>query len=258
MAGVATGCVALVVLWPDWGGALNSEGYYSSELPNGDFESGELLPWFGSGDVGVANVNVLDGFSSAFITTAEFDHLSTSPAVGGVCSHLMSPPVYPPFGSGKTEVYFKIRYKTDEFIGPPAFYVDPFHATLTTAQGSVDLLTIGIDGIFWSEGGGVETEVVDETTGEELKTPPELPPFELSDDGLFAYETPTLDVYSELSLEGCAPVQIRFQICDWWDSIVDSAAFVDEVSIEFKRRGRPMRCDELDIPRVAQPPVPGR
>ena len=256
MVGVASGCVALVGLWPDWGGALQAEGYYSTEPPNGDFESGDLPPWYGTGDVGVAGVNVLEGFWSAFITTADWDYLSGSPAVGEVCSHLSSPPVYPPFGSGKTEVYFKVRYKTDEAVGAGAFYVDPFHATLKTAQGSVDLLTIGTDGIYWSEDGAVETEVLDESTGEELDAPPQLPAFDPTYDGLFAYETATLDVFSELPLEGCAPVQIRFQICDWWDSVVDSGAFIDEVLIDFKGRGRPRPCEPLTIRSVAQPPAP--
>jgi hypothetical protein len=256
MVGVASGSVALVGLWPDWSRALQKEGYYT-EPRNGDFESGYLFPWYGSGDVGVASVNVLDGSWSAFITTAGWwDSLSGTPAVGDVCSHLISPPVYPPFESGKTEVYFKVRYKTDEAVGAGAFYVDPFHATLKTPQGSVDLVTISADGIFWSEDGAVETEVLDESTSKELDAPPQLPPFEPRYDRLFDIETPTLDVFTELPLEGCAPVQIRFQICDWLDAAVDSGAFIDEVLIEFHSRGRPRPCGILATPVVAWPPAP--
>jgi len=256
MVGFSAGCVALVGLWPEWGSALQAQGYYSSEQPvNGDFETGVLAPWAGTGNVGVANVNVLEGFSSAFITTSDVNFLSRSPAVGGVCSHLISPDVFPPFDSGTTEVYFKVRYKTNEAVDADVFFLDPFHATLRTPQGSVDLLTINTDGIFWSNDGEVETEVVDESTGEELDAPPQLPPFEFGSSGLFASETPTLDVFTELPLQGCSPVQIRFQICDWWDSIVDSGAFIDAVFIEFERKDRATRCSQIAPLSVARPPA---
>ena len=200
---------------------------------------------------------MLDGFYSAFITTSDDVYsLSGIPAVGDVCSYLISPNVFPPFDSGKTEVYFKVRYKTDEAVGAFAFYLDPFHATLKTSQGSVDLLTITTDGIFWSEDGEVETEVVDEWTGRELDSPPQLPPFESGDRELFLVETHTLGVSSEVPLKGCEPVQVRFQVCDWWDTAIDSGAFIDDVVIEFEKARRAHDCPAIVFESIAQPPAP--
>ena len=112
---------------------------------------------------------------------------------------------------------------------PFEFFEDPFHAQFVTAKGTVDLLTIKTDGIFWTEGDPTNTEV------DKLRSPPKIPPFEPGD--LFNFETPKLQVRSEIKLKGCEPVQIKFQICDWDDTIVDSAAFLDAVKISFKEDG---------------------
>jgi hypothetical protein len=79
----------------------------AQEPPNGDFEDGVLDPWFGDGDVGVSQENVLEGAFSGFLTTGEG-------AVGEVCSDLSSEFVFPPTDRADVKVAFKVRYKTDE------------------------------------------------------------------------------------------------------------------------------------------------
>jgi hypothetical protein len=205
------------------------------EPPNGDFEDGVLDPWFGSGDIGVFEENVLKGAFSGFLTTG---NLSGIPAVGDVCSTLESGEVFPSTDRARVKVAFKVRYKTNEGTGPFAFFEDPFHAQLRTAKGTVDLLTIKTDGIFWTKGDPTNTEV------KKLRHPPQIPPFKPGD--LYASETPTLSVRSELKLKGCEPVVIKFQICDWSDQVVDSAAFLDEVKIKFKEDGDECTEDMID------------
>jgi hypothetical protein len=126
-------------------------------------------------------------------------------------------------------VAFKVRYKTNEGVGPFEFFEDPFHAQLRTVKGTVDLLTIKTDGIFWTKGDPTNTEV------KKLRKPPQIPPFKPGD--LFDFETRTLSVESKIKLKGCEPVVIKFQICDWFDAEVDSAAFLDAVKISFKEDG---------------------
>lgn len=201
----------------------------AQEPPNGDFEAGVLDPWQGSGDVGVSLDNVLAGVYSGFLTTG-------LNAVGEVCSHLISPFVSPPTDRARARVRFKVRYKTNESTGVFSFFEDPFHAELVTAQGAVDLLTIKTDGIFWTRGDPTRTRVRDEAAGQELPQPPQIPPFQVVA-GLFASETPPLSSRSEIRLKGCEPVRIKFQICDWFDSIVDSAAYIDDVTISFHEHG---------------------
>lgn len=207
----------------------------AQEPPNGDFEDGVLDPWFGNGDIGVSQENVLEGAFSGFLTTG---NLSGVPAVGDVCSNLNSQSVFPPTDRAEVEVAFKVRYKTNEGVGPFMFFEDPFHAQFVTAKGTVDLLTIKTDGIFWTEDDPTDTEV------KQLRSPPQIPPFEPGD--LFGSETPTLSVRSEIELKGCEPVQIKFQICDWGDTIVDSAAFLDAVKISFKENGDHCTDDMID------------
>jgi hypothetical protein len=203
----------------------------AEEPPNGDFETGFLPPWDGRGDAGVSTENVLQGAFSGFLTTG-------ANAVGGVCSSLNSAFVFPPTDRARVKVAFKVRYKTDETVGPFSFFEDPFHAQFVTAKGTVDLLTIKTDGIFWTKGDPTETEV------DKFRSPPKIPPFEPG--VLFASETPTLPVRSEIKLKGCDPVQIKFQICDWGDEIVDSAAFVDAVKFRFEEDGDKCTEDMID------------
>jgi hypothetical protein len=136
-------------------------------------------------------------------------------------------------------VAFKVRYKTDEDVkeDPFQFFQDPFHAELRTVKGTVDLLTIKTDGIFWTKGDPTNTEV------KNLRHPPQTPPFKKGD--LFEFETRTLSVRSEIKLKGCGPVAIKFQICDWADTVVDSAAFLDDVKVSFKEGGDPC-TDSID------------
>jgi hypothetical protein len=178
---------------------------------------------------------VLEGDFSGFLTTGD---LSGNPAVGDVCSDLSSEFVFPPTDRARVKVAFKVRYKTDEAVGPFEFFEDPFHAQFVTAMGTVDLLTIKTDGIFWTKGDPTNTEV------KKLRHPPQIPPFKPGD--LFASETPTLSVRSEIKLKGCEPVQIKFQICDWGDTAVDSAAFLDAVKISFKEGGDHCTDDMID------------
>jgi len=198
----------------------------AQEPPNGDFEDGVLEPWQFLGEVGVSEENVLEGAQSGFLSTG-------GNAVGEVCSYLISPFVFPPSDRARVKVAFKVRYKTNE-LDP--FFEDPFHAELVTAKGSVDLLTIKRDGLFWTKGDPTNTRVRDEAAGQRFRSPPQLPPFE---EGLgdFVSETPILSVRSKMRLKGCEPVRIKFQICDWLDPGVDSAAFLDEVTIDFEERG---------------------
>jgi hypothetical protein len=207
----------------------------AQEPPNGDFEDGVLDPWFGSGDVGVSEENVLKGDFSGFLTTG---NLSGEPAVGDVCSNLSSEFVFPPTDRARVKVAFKVRYKTDEETGPFSFFEDPFHAQFVTAKGTVDLLTIKTDGIFWTKGDPTNTEV------KKLRNPPQIPPFKPGD--VFLSETPTLSVSSKIKLKGCEPVQIKFQICDHRDTAFDSAAFLDEVKISFKEDGDHCTDDMID------------
>jgi hypothetical protein len=123
-------------------------------------------------------------------------------------------------------VAFKVRYKTNEAVGPFSFFEDPFHAEFVTAQGAVDLLTIKTDGIFWTGKDPTNTKVFG------LRSPPKIPPFKPGN--LFASETRTLSVQSEIKLKDCEPVSIKFQICDWFDTVVDSAAFLDAVRFSFR------------------------
>jgi hypothetical protein len=208
------------------------------EPPNGDFEDGFLETWSGNGNIAVSEENVLEGLTSGLLTTGHLGGPAFDPAVGDVCSNLSSAFVFPPTDRARVKVAFKVRYKTDESVGPFSFYEDPFHAQFVTSKGTVDLLTIKTDGIFWTKGDPTNTEV------KKLRHPPQIPPFKPGD--LFASETPTLSVRSEIKLKGCEPVQIKFQICDWGDTIVDSAAYLDEVKFKFKEDGDKCAEDMID------------
>jgi hypothetical protein len=203
----------------------------AQEPPNGNFEQGNLDPWHFHGDVGVSGENVLQGVFSAFLTTGDA-------AEGGVCSALLSPFVFPPTDKAEVKVALKVRYKTNEAVGPLLEFEDPFHAQFSTGKGTVDLLTIKTDGIFWTKADPTNTEV------DNLRRPPKIPPFK--EGALFDFETPTLPVRSEIKLKGCEPVQIKFQICDYSDAAVDSAVFVDAVKISFKEDGKECAEDMID------------
>ena len=215
----------------------------AQEPPNGDFEDGNLDFWDSGGDVGVSEENVLEGNFSGFLSTGDFDEIDPV-AVGDVCSSLNSEVVFPPTDRTHVKVAFKVRYKTDEDVGPFTFFEDPFHAQFVTAKGTVDLLTIKTNGIFWTKGDPTNTEV------RKLGHPPQIPPFE--EDDLYDFETPTLPVRSEIKLKGCEPVSIKFQICDWGDDAVDSAAFIDAVKISFEEDGKECTEDMIDSEMMEQ------
>jgi hypothetical protein len=196
---------------------------------NGDFETGDLTAWDGAGDVGVANENVISGSYSAYLTTAgsldDGSPLSGSPAVNDMCSFLWSGVFYPAASPQAVLVNFKVRYKTNEGIGPYAIE-DPFTAELVTGQGTVDLVTIKADGITPGPG----TTVMNLSTGLQIPPPPTVPPVAVVE-GLYFMETPTLAVSSRIPYGSCDPVFIKFMICDFLFIDFDSAAFVDDVSI---------------------------
>jgi hypothetical protein len=231
--GVSLGmCLGTGVLQPAWA--------IENALENGDFETGNLSGWDSSGDAGVLDQNVLDGNWSAFITTAgEGENpLSGNDAVGDTASFLYSDFVFPTKPYKAISVSFLVRYKTNESVGPSSFYEDPFHAELATGQGAVELLTIKTDGISWLNSAfpltGISTEVTDLETGERLSlSRPAVPTF--VEDELFLLRTHTLKVKSRVpvSRDSCDPVWIKFHILDWYDTLVSSAAFIDDVKVAF-------------------------
>lgn len=213
-------------------------------LVNGDFETGNLTGWSHSGDVGVLNQNVLEGFS-AFLTTAGVIQgpLSGTPAIGDANSFLISDLASPEKEYRAIKVSFLVRYKTDEFIGPFSFYQDPFHAELVTGQGAVDLLTIKTDGISWIDSDrffdkGISTKVKDMEAEEKPSLSTPIIPTFVPDD-LFMKRTHTLAVKSLVPVgkgKGhgtCDPARIKFSISDWVDTGTNSAAFIDDVRISF-------------------------
>ncbi len=202
-------------------------------LCNGDFETGDLQCWGGVGDVGVADFNVLSGTYSAYITTApgggEADPppLSGTPAFNDMCSWLDSNEAFPEYVPTAVEVSFLVRYKSDQRYGG-RYYEDPFDAKLVTLNGTVPMVTIETDGLT----PGPFSTVIDTSTGLPL-TPPTLPPFSGIDEPLYEWQTNTLQVSSTLSFTDCAPVWVKFSICDRVDDGVPSAAFIDDVVINF-------------------------
>jgi hypothetical protein len=177
--------------------------------------------------------------SLRFITTGDV-------AVGEVCSFLLSPFLFPPTDEATVRVEFEVRYKTNEGTGPFASFEDPFHTELVTGQGTVDVLTIKTDGIFFpgSRPRTVVFEEVEEGGGDvRLPRPPTIPFFAFVD-LFFNQETRELSVRSTLALRGCDPVRLKFDICDALDTIVDSAAFIDEVEFDFTPRGE--QCPPAD------------
>jgi hypothetical protein len=202
------------------------------------FEDGVLDPFEGRGDAGISDENVLEGNFSAFITTG-------AGAVGEVCSFLLSPFIFPPTDEATVRVEFEVRYKTNEGTGPFAEFEDPFHTELVTGQGTVDVLTIKTDGIFFP-GSRPRTVVFEEVEegGEDVRLPrpPTIPFF--AEGVFFGQETRELSVRSTLALTGCDPVRLKFDICDALDTIVDSAAFIDEVEFDFAPRGE--QCPPAD------------
>jgi hypothetical protein len=219
-------------------GVLQPAGAVENALENGDFETGDLSGWGFSGDAGVLDQNVLDGTWSAFITTTGVNPLSGNGAIGRTASFLFSDLVYPTKPYKAISVSFLVRYKTNESVGPSSFYEDPFHAELATGQGAVELLTIKTDGISWLNSAfpltGISTEVTDLETGERLSlSRPAVPTF--VEDELFLLRTHTLKVKSRVpvSRDSCDPVWIKFHILDWYDTLVSSAAFIDDVKVAF-------------------------
>jgi hypothetical protein len=196
---------------------------------NGDFETCDLTGWISAGDAGAdGEFNVISGSCSAFITTAgsrvEGRPFSGSSAVGDMCSFLVSGLIYPTVTPQAVQVSFKVRYKTDEGIGPYAIE-DPFSAELITGLGTVDLLTIKADGVTPGPG----TTVINTATGLPLPPPPTVPPAVAGT--LYRMETPTLVVSSRIPYGSCDLVAVKFSICDFLDSSKDSAAFLDDVVI---------------------------
>ena len=122
---------------------------------NGDFESGILGDcWHGTGDVGVADFNVISGLYSAFMTNAPgyLDgystqvQLSESPAYRDMCSWMDSGFAFPANVPQAVNVSFKVRYKTDEDPWNTGC-TDPFEVKLATLNGTIELVDISTDGI---------------------------------------------------------------------------------------------------------------
>jgi hypothetical protein len=210
---------------------------------NGDFEAGSLTGWDSVGDTGVSTTNVLSGTYSAFLTTG-------GDAAGGICSYLLSGLLFPTAIPHAVDVTFKVRYKTDEGIGPYAVE-DPFVAELMTGQGTVELVTIKADGIT----PGPRTKVINQDTGLRIPPTPTIPPTIASPISYVA-ETPTLIVTSRIPYASCDPVLIKFSICDYLssfaDSTGDSAAYLDDVVMAFSVSPHGDPCaGEMNVPAKA-------
>jgi hypothetical protein len=219
-----------------------------------DFEEGVLFPFEADGDAGVLNENVIEGNFSAFINTDDGGGatLSDDPAVGFVCSFLDGPEIFPETQEATLRVEFEVRYKTAEDVGSFEGFEDPFHTQLVTGQGAVDVLTIKTDGIFFPNSlpRTVVFEEAQEGGGDvRLPRPPLIPTFVETDFFVFDSETRELSVRSALSLSGsgCDPVRIKFNICDWGDDQVASAAFIDEVQFDFINNGAQCPPPDLSI-----------
>lgn len=219
-------------------------------LENGDFETGDLSGWSGTGDVGVLGKNVLNGQWSAFITTAGGKEetedgeqpLSGNGAIGAVNSFLWSDFVQPTQTYTGINVSFRVRYKTDEYVlDPNLFWEDPFHAELVVGtKGALELLTIKTDGISWNGGfliHTLSTQVMDRDTGLLLSpfNQPKKPTFVTDPEGLYKFQTHTLQLKSRVWIPqgSCDPARVKFSISDWVDTVVNSAAFIDDVKISF-------------------------
>lgn len=237
---------------------------------NGNFEYGDLECWSGTGDIGVADFNVISGYYSAFMTTAPGDmngeyttqvQLSESPAYHDMCSWMESGMALPVNVPQAVNVSFKVRYKTDEMPWNTGC-TDPFEVKLVTPNGSIELVDISTDGITPGPGATVRNM----TTNTFIR-PPVLPPFtceepdlEIAQNGLFLCETPVFEVKKRLTYSSCEPVHIRLNICDRCDAVVDSAAFIDDVQITFEDMlaipfvspgmggGLPIACEIYELP----------
>ena len=214
-------------------------------------KSGDLECWDGTGDTGVADFNVISGSYSAFMTTANAtDALSENPAYNDMCSWLESGLAFPVNVPQAVNVSFKVRYKTNESPGN-IYCTDPFNAKLVTMGGTIELVEVENDGITPGPGATVKNMV----TGAFIR-PPVLTPF-TCEEGLFACETPVFEVKKRLKYSSCAPVFLKFTICDRCDADVDSAVFIDDVQITFEDKkaglispglgGPPVPCEELDL-----------
>ncbi|MDQ7788275.1 MAG: hypothetical protein RDU01_11790 [Thermodesulfovibrionales bacterium] len=240
---------------------------------NGDFESGTFDCWNGTGDVGVADFNLLSGYYSAFMTNAPGSdmvldglspqvQLSENPAYRDMCSWIESGLAFPANVPQAVNVSFKVRYKTDEDPWNPGC-TDPFEVKLVTNNGSIELVDISTDGITPGPGATVRN-----MTTNAFVRPPMLPPFiceilpepGVLQNGLFECETPVYEVRKRLAYTSCEPVSVRFAICDHCDDIVDSAAFFDDVQITFENLpgtlfvspgiggGAPIPCPPIEQP----------
>lgn len=214
---------------------------------NGDFESGDLDCWYGTGDTGVADLNVISGSYSAFMTTANAtDALSGNPAHNDMCSWLESGLAFPVNVPQAVNVSFKVRYKTTEDPWDNNCE-DPFNAKLVTVGGTIELVEVETDGITPGPGATVKNMM----TGTFIR-PPVLPPFTYVEEAGIGwwYETPVFEVKKRLKYSSCEPVFLKFTICDRCDEIVDSAVFIDDVQITFEDK------DSLTSRRLGGPPVP--
>ena len=207
-----------------------SKGALAQVFCNGDFESGDLSDWYHAGDVAVTGSdNVISDTYTAYITTS-------SSAVGEMCSFLFSEPAYPEYVPIAVDVSFLVRYKTNN-IASCWPYEDPFTAELALwfteifeePPRAMEIVTIKADGI--TPGPNATVCTVDEHVNT-CFYPPVLPPLMTVENG-YRYETPTLVVRQRIQHNSCNPVHIKFSICDWWDASEDSAAYLDDVVIDF-------------------------
>lgn len=247
--------------------ALPSQVMANGFFYNGDFESGQLDCWYGTGDTGVADFNVISGYYSAYMTTAPGANngysaqalLSGNPAYNNMCSWLDSGMAFPVNLPQAVNVSFKVRYKTDE-IPWNTGCSDPFDVKLATVFGTIGLVDIATDGITPGPGATVKNLMTGAYTRPPVRPPfiCEEPDMETVQNGLFMCETPVFEVKKKLTYSSCEPVFVKFTICDRCDDVVDSAAFIDDVQITFEDKlagifvspgmggGQPTPCDFYD------------
>lgn len=233
--------------------AMPSQVMANGSFCNGDFESGGLDCWDGTGDTGVADFNVISGSYSAFMTTANATYaLSGNPAHNDMCSWLESGWAFPVNVPQAVNVSFKVRYKTTEDPWD-VNCEDPFNAKLVTVGGTIELVEVETDGITPGPGATVKNMM----TGAFIR-PPVLPPFTYVEEAEIGwwYETPVFEVKKRLKYSSCEPVFLKLTICDRCDADVDSVAFIDDVQITFEDKkaglispelgGQPVPCEPYD------------
>ena len=189
--------------------------------PNGDFESGYFTSWDWTGNVGLDTIPfAINGTWTAFLNTQ---------GIGNVCSWLYSDDISPTYVPRAIKVKFKIRFFTNEPITPTQ-YEDPFHAMLKFDDGNGDVTLVTVSSNAVSAATGVRVQ--DLTSGAFLPSRA-IPNF--FDGTFFGFDwaSNVMQVSGTIPYNSCAPVNIRFDICNSLDDAVQSTAQVDDVDITF-------------------------